>query len=118
MDAPPAAGDLVRLAGLGNPALDGVGHQLLVALAPGPAVIDLADNPAFVVKAVRVDGAENVPAPPPAAQCPAVAPLEIATPLPPSTIGSTSTPPIRMVSINLMPDISVRLRGFLSQWDT
>jgi hypothetical protein len=41
--------------------------------------------------------AEKVPTPPAEAQAPQVRPLETATPLPPSTSGRTSTPPILIV---------------------
>src|SRR5882757_3558583 len=41
--------------------------------------------------------------PPPRAQWPAVVPLETATPLPPSTRGRTSKPPILIALIACMP---------------
>src|SRR5471030_828057 len=44
----------------------------------------------------------NVPTPPASAQLPAEMPLEMETPLPPSTSGRTSTPPIRIELIVLM----------------
>ena len=59
VDAPLAAGEFVGAAGLGQRALDGVGDQLLVPLAPGAAVIDLRDAAALFVEAVGVDRAER-----------------------------------------------------------
>ena len=78
------------------PPLDGVGDQLLVALAPGLAVIDLRDA---VCRSASKESAltpEKVPTPPPAAQAPELSPLEIEMPLPPSTSGRTSRPEMMM----------------------
>ena len=44
MDAPLAAGQIMALPRLRERALDGVGDQFLVPLAPGPALIDLRDT--------------------------------------------------------------------------
>src|SRR6185437_1574184 len=52
----------------------------------------------------------NVPTPPATAQFPAEIPLEMATPLPPSTSGSTSAPPIRIALIAFMAQSSLKGR--------
>ena len=95
---------LVRLPGLRDRAPDGVVDQLLVPLPPGAAVIDLRDRLAVRVVAVGVDRAERADAAG-EAQWPEEMPLEIETPLPPSTSGRTSTPPMRIALIAFMAPV-------------
>ena len=101
MDAALAAGEVVGAAGLGQGALDGVVDQFLVAVAAGAAVIELRDGVAVGVEAVGIDGGERADAAG-KAQLPDEMPLEIETPLPPSTSGRTSIPPMRIALISFI----------------
>ena len=83
----------MRDARLLDAAGDRIGDQLLVALAPRAAVIDLRDRLAAVVELSALTP-ENVPTPPEAAQAPELSPFDTEMPLPPSTSGSTSRPEI------------------------
>src|SRR5205085_9454114 len=56
------AGDVIGLLDLGAGAVDGVVDQLLVPLAPGQRVVDLGDDPAFRIVAVRIDRGDGADA--------------------------------------------------------
>ena len=95
MDAALGAGDVAGALGLGDGAVDRVADEFLMPVATGLAVIDLPDDLAIRVMESAFT-AEKVPTPPAAAQVPQVSPFDTATPLPPSTSGRTSTPPMRI----------------------
>ncbi len=59
MDATVAAGDVMGDAGLGDAAADAVGDQLLMALAPGLAVIDDRNQLAGLVVEIGIDAREG-----------------------------------------------------------
>src|SRR4029077_14539071 len=59
MDAALAAGDLMGDAGLIDAALDRIGDELLMALAPGLAVIGLLDELAVLVEGIGIDAGEG-----------------------------------------------------------
>src|SRR5262249_33280731 len=63
MDPALAAGDLMGDAGLVDPALDRVGDQLLMALAPGLPAILLQDQPPLLVKGIGIDAGEGADPP-------------------------------------------------------
>ena len=62
MDAALAAGDLMGDAGLIDAALDRIGDELLMALAPGLAVIGLLDELAVLVEGIGIDAGEGADA--------------------------------------------------------
>ena len=100
MDASLAAGQFVGPAGLGQRALNREGDQFLVPLPAGAAAIELGNRgrPAKLSALTAL----NVPTPPAKAQLPDEIPFEIEMPLPPSTSGSTSAPPMRIALISFM----------------
>ena len=59
VDAAVAARNLVSQARLGDAAVDGVGDQLLVAIASGTATINLRNDLALVVERIGVDAGEG-----------------------------------------------------------
>src|SRR6185369_9769558 len=63
VDATLAAGDLMGDAGLIDAALDRIGDELLVALAPRLAVIGLLDELAVLVEGIGIDAREGADAP-------------------------------------------------------
>ncbi len=91
MDAAFAARRLVGDASLVDAAGDREADQLVLAFAPGCAVIDLWDQLAIGRVGIRVDAGEGAD-PPAAAQAPELSPFETEMPLPPSTSGQTSRP--------------------------
>ena len=89
---PCAVRALVGDAGLMDAAGDGEANQLLMALAPGAAVIDLGHSSPVLVEAVGIDAGEGADAAGRPPRRPSFSPFDTEMPLPPSTSGSTSRP--------------------------
>ncbi len=92
VDAALAVGALMGDARLVDAAVDGVGDQLLMALAPGACRDRSGRSACRSRRRLSALTPEKVPTPPHAAQAPELSPLDTEMPLPPSTSGSTSRP--------------------------